>query len=133
MIVRDANSRDFASIEAMHGAMDVGYILPDLKSPLFFVRKVAENGTGVMGACFLRLNAECFLWLHPALGPNVKLDVMEALQPQTFADAWRQGIDQIEARIPETIERRFQKRLKQLGWKRGSPDWHTWGRNIDGA
>jgi hypothetical protein len=126
MIVRDADSSDFSRIAGIHEAMGSDYRLPELGHPLFFVRKVVENGGEVVGACFLRICAETYLWLAPELSPRCKMDAMNLMQPEVLRAAWQNGLDDIEARIPETIERRFQKRLAQLGWTPNRSGWHPW-------
>ncbi len=131
MNVVDADATDFPAIEDIHKGMGMDYQLPDLNSPLFFVKKVVKDEQGrVLGACFLRLSAECYLWLRPDCGPRQKMDAMEAMQPEVLEGAWEKGIDDIEARIPGDLERRFQKRLKQLGWSRDREDWHPWSRST---
>ena len=127
MIVRDARPEDFGAIEQIHAKMGMDYALPALGQPLVFVRKVTTDDSGkVIAACFLRLCAECYLVLEPDLAPRIKLETMTAMQPEVFRAAWANGIDDIEARIPETVERRFQKRLKQLGWTPNRSGWHPW-------
>lgn len=136
MIIRDAKPEDFAAIEMIHGAMQNDYLFPFAvnsegkreDSPLFFVRKVAEEDGRVVGACFLRLTAETYLWLTPELDAAEKMKAMQQMQPAVLFEAYSQGIDDIEARIPETVERRFHKRLKQLGWFKARPGWFPWSR-----
>jgi hypothetical protein len=127
MNVRDAQPEDFIAIEQIHAKMGMDYQLPDLGQPLFFVRKVTEDESGqVIGACFLKIAAECYLWLDPDLAPKAKMETMQQMQPEVFRAAWMNGIDDIEARIPETIEQRFHKRLRQLGWTPNREGWHPW-------
>lgn len=133
MIVRDALPSDTQAISDFHKSSGIDYRFPDLEHPLFFVRKVAERDGAVVGACFLRITAETYLWLDPSLRPNVKLELMQVLQPEVLAAAWRAGIDDIEARIPETVQRRFSKRLKQLGWTPNRSGWHPWTRETSHA
>ncbi|HZP06798.1 MAG TPA: hypothetical protein VFB43_18000 [Terracidiphilus sp.] len=130
MIVRDATFEDSSTISEIHAAMGLDYRLPDLNSPLFFVRKVAERDGIVRGACFLRICAECYLWLAPEQTAPDKMRTMEALQPEILRAAWAKGLDDIEARIPETLERRFHKRLTQLGWTANRNGWHPWSRET---
>lgn len=127
MTVKDAAPDDFPEIARIHDAMGLDYRLPDLSNPLFFVRKVAENGGGgIMGACFLQLAAECYLWLPPNLEPRDKVTVMKALQPEVLKAAWANGLDRVEARIPAEVERRFEKRLRLLGWTPDRAGWRPW-------
>lgn len=125
-MIRDANSHDFPQIARIHAAMGADYQLPELEHPLFFVRKVAVQPEGVSAACFLRLSAECYLWLDPSLSPREKMSTMLELQPVVLSEAYSKGIDDIEARLPETVHRRFQKRLTQLGWTPNRSGWHPW-------
>jgi hypothetical protein len=127
VIVRDAKPEDFAEIERIHAAMGMDYQLPDLAHPLFLVRKVTLDDNGeVIGACFLRITAETYLWMSPDIAPRCKMDVMNKMQPEVLRAAWQNGLDDIEARIPETVERRFQKRLNQLGWSKNRSGWFPW-------
>jgi len=129
MRVRDADETDYPVIQEIHRQMGMDYSLPDLHSPLFFIKKVVENDEGkVVGACFLRISAETYLWLSPDSKPREKVDSMLQMQPAILGAAWDNGIDLIEARIPEETERRFRKRLKQLGWTQNREGWHPWSR-----
>lgn len=104
------------------------YRLPDLESPLFIVKKLVEEDGKVIGACLLRLTAETMLLLSPDLGPVKKMDAMEAMQPEVLHTAWSQGLDDIEARIPDETEAIFEKRLHQLGWTKNRDGWNAWTR-----
>lgn len=129
--VRDANPTDYPAIEEIHAEMGMDYQMPNLDSPLFIVKQVYESKDGrALAACFLRLTAECYLWMDPDLSPRDKVTVMEALQPEVLRKAWLLGLDDIEARIPRDLEERFHKRLKQLGWDRDRPEWHPWSRST---
>ena len=127
MIVRDATPGDYPSIESIYRGMGMDYALPDLHSPLFLVKKVAsDEDNNLLGASFLRLQAECYLWLPYNLSPRMKVNVMREMQPEVLGEAWSKGLDCVEARIPRDIESRFHKRLQELGWSRDREDWHPW-------
>jgi hypothetical protein len=128
LIIRDATLADFEAIAEIHRAMGMDYVLPELSHPLFLVRKVAATETGVAAACFLRLTAETYLWMDPNLHPRDKVDTMNQLQPDVLHAAWSLGLDDVEARIPTEIERRFKKRLYCLGWTPNRRGWHPWSR-----
>jgi len=131
MSVRDSIPTDYPAIEGIHSGMGMDYRMPDLESPLFIVKKVYQDEDGrIKGACFLRLTAECYLWMSPDLSPRDKVSVMQAMQPEVLRSAWLLGLDDIEARIPRDLERRFHKRLKQLGWSQDRSDWHPWSRST---
>lgn len=130
-MIRDAEDDDLSQIEAIHGRMAMDYCLPDLNSPLFLVRKIKTDDSGkVISACFLRLTAETYLWIDTDLSPRQKLEAMQELQPAVLSEAYSKGLDDIEARVPETIERRFYKRLIQLGWQKCRSGWHAWSRET---
>lgn len=131
MSVRDAEDDDLPVIGDIHARVDMDYKLPELDNPLFFVRKVKIDDTGkVRAACFLKLQAETYLWLDPELSAQEKMRAMLELQPAVLSEAYSKGIDTIEARIPETVERRFLKRLVKLGWVRNRPGWFPWSKQT---
>jgi hypothetical protein len=128
-MVRDAVASDYPAIQEIHRLMGMDYQLPPLDSPLFFVKKVVEDDSGrVIGACFLRVLAETYLWLNPDTSPRDKMNAMGEMQPAILDEACHNGIELIEARIPEETERRFLKRLKQLGWQKNRSGWNPWSR-----
>ena len=132
MRIRDADAGDYSDVERLHGDMGIDYELPNLAHPLFVVQKVAYEDGRLLGACFLRLTAETYLWLDPALGPRAKMETMAALQPEVLAHASALGLDTIEACIPSEVEKRFAKRLIRLGWERCKDKWHQWSRLTRG-
>ncbi len=127
MTVRDLNSDDFPAVQAMHEEMGLDFQFPNLRNPLFFVKKAVCDDSGrVLAVCCLRLTAETYLWLDQSQNARGKMDAINALQPPILAAAWANGLDEIEARIYETVETRFQKRLNQLGWVKNRSGWHPW-------
>lgn len=131
MFVRNSVPSDAQFIQKAHEASGIDYRLPDLESPLFFVKKTVEDDDGnVIGACYLRLTAETYLWLDPKLNPKGKVEAMSAMQPEVLTSAWSLGIDDIEARIPEGIEKIFKRRLHQLGWEKDRSGWNPWSRST---
>lgn len=130
-MVRDANSSDLPVIEAIHQASGADYRLPDLNSPLIVAKKVSVGANGVVGTCFLRLTAETYLILDPNLDPKEKFASIEELQSEILLEAYRLGLDDLNARIPPEITKRFTKRLIQLGWQIGRPDWSAWSISCE--
>ncbi len=128
--VRDALKTDFPVVEVMHRMGGLDYQLPDLTSPLVLVHKVCEGPEGVVGSCFLRLTAETFLLLDTSLSAYRQLKTVQALQPAILLEAYRLGLDDLNARIPETIERKFTNPLNQLGWTKARPGWSAWSRQC---
>lgn len=126
IIVRDALAGDFERLRAIHEQQGIDYAFPDLDSPLFFVKKVAETDGEVTGALVLRLCAETLLLLAPG-APRDKFAAMEALQESVLREAYARGLDEIHAAIPEIG---FDRRLRQLGWEKDRPGWHLWTRQT---
>jgi len=46
------------------------------------------------------------------------------------AEAWEKGIDQIVCWVPETVEKKFAKRLRAMGFSRDRDGWHSWSRET---
>lgn len=129
--VRDALKTDFPVIAALHSSGGLDYRLPELDSPLILAHKVIEGPEGVIGSTFLRLTAETFLLLDPALDPLRKFSSIQALNDAICLEAWRLGLDDLNARIPPEITQRFAKRLHQLGWEQGRSGWVAWSRELN--
>lgn len=127
MTVRDLEPSDFPAVQTMHEEMGLDFRFPDLSHPLFIVKKAAFDDSGKLcGVCVLRLTAETMLWLDPSETARGKMETITSLQPAILQAAWANGLDEIEARIFETVETRFQKRLNQLGWSKNRSGWHPW-------
>lgn len=130
-MIRDAEPEDYPAIQRIHAEMGMDYALPELDGALFFVKKVTvDENDNVIGACFLRIAAECYLWLSPELSPRDKVSTMSAMQPEVLSAAWQNGLDFVEARIPVEIEVRFQKRLRLMGWSPNRDGWRPWTVNT---
>lgn len=131
MIVRDYNpDTDKAAIEALHKEMQMDYKLPDLDSPLFIVKKVYVDGIRIVGAEFLKMQAEAYLLLCCDLDSVEKTRVIAHLSRETEREAYNQGLDTLVAYIPEDISTRFSKRLTLLGWDKARKGWVTWFREL---
>ena len=130
-MIRDYRPEDYAAVKALHAESGIDYALPDLAGPLFIVKKVVEVDGRVVAACALRIEAETYLWCGGS--PEDKMAAMLAMQPEILSDAWMLGIDNVVAWIPEAVEERFEKRLKQLGWARDRDGWHSWSRATERA
>lgn len=129
-MVRDAIATDYPVIEALHQAMGSDYRLPALSSPLIVANKVVLGPEGIVGSLFLRLTAETFLLLDPMLAPREKFSAIQSLNDAIVLEAWRLGLDDLNARIPPEITQRFTKRLLQLGWEQARPGWTEWSKCV---
>lgn len=130
-MIRDYRAEDFEQVKALHEASGIDYKMPDLDAPLFVVKKVVEVDGRVVACCALRIECETYLWCGG--GPEEKMDAMLAMQPEILEEAWLLGIDNLVCWLPQDIERRFEKRLKQLGWEPCRDGWHSWSRNTERA
>jgi hypothetical protein len=129
--VRNAIQSDIPIIEALHYAVGRGFSLPDLHSPLILTNKVIIGPEGVVGSCFLQLTAEAVMILDPALDPSRKFSAIQQLNDAVTLEAWRLGLDDLNARTSPETTKRFSKRLIQLGWHQSRPGWSAWSRRVD--
>jgi hypothetical protein len=127
-VVRDYRTEDFEQVKALHEASGIDYQMPNLDGALFLVKKVVEVDGRVVACCALRIECETYLWCGG--GPEEKMDAMLAMQPEVLDAAWMSGIDNVVAFIPNDVEARFEKRLRQLGWDRYRDGWHGWTRKT---
>ncbi len=127
-MVRDYQPADREALEAIHSKQGLDYRMPDLNHPLFFVKKVLCNGDKVVAAIVLRICAETMLLIDPEQEPQEKLTEMVELQSSVLSEAFKKGLDEIHAVIPEIG---FDKRLLQYGWTKDRPNWHLWTRQTD--
>lgn len=130
MIVRDYSPADLPAIEVLHRQMWMDYKLPALESPLFIVKKVYEQEGRVIGAEFLKIQAEAYLMLDCNLDPVEKTRVIAHLSHAVERDAFNRGLDTLVAYIPEEISTKFTKRLNLLGWDKARTGWVTWFREL---
>ena len=127
-MIRDLQFSDIEDVEKIHRQSGLDYRMPDLKSPLFPIKKICVKDGEVLGAVALRLCAETFLWLDKQRRPQEKLQTMNDLQREVLADAWKNGLDEIHAAIPPIG---FDKRLRQLGWEPDREGWVLWTRRTE--
>jgi len=132
MIIRDYDSRDLPEIQRIHELKSIDYALPDLHSPLFLVKKVAEEKGRVVMALGAYIQAETYLWMDPGdwASPREKLKVLHNLQAEFLNDLYLKGVDCAVAYVPQEIEKHFGKRMTALGWSQNRDGWRTWGRST---
>lgn len=125
-MVRDYLASDRQKLAEIHQKSGLDYQFPDLDHPLFFVRKVAEDETGIRGAAVLKICAETMLLLGDG-HPKERFEIIKSLQDAVCAEAYMKGLGEIYADVPEIG---FDKRLRQLGWEKDRPGWHLWTRST---
>lgn len=134
MLIRQYRPADLAALRRMHSAQGLDYELPEpLEHPLLLSKLVVEGEDGkVMMASLLRLTAEAYLLADPqADDPRGRWCALQSLHEAVRQDAFRQGLDDVQAFVPPDIARRFRKRLVKLGWLRSA--WEPWTRSTLGA
>jgi hypothetical protein len=111
--------------------MDMDYRLPAIDSPLFIARKLYVDDNGrVIGAEFLKLQAEAYLMLSCELDAVSKTRVIAHLSREVEREAYNQGLDTLCAYIPSDVSKKFTKRLELLGWDKARKGWVTWFREL---
>lgn len=134
MTAEDLTPDMYAEALDLHARNGIDYKLPDLDSHTLLVKKAVTDSTGnLKGFCVLRLTAECMLTLDPDLRPEEKMEVMTTLSPVVIGEAWRLGLDDVMSTIPEGVEKRFTKRLGELGWSKDRDGWALWSRPTEAA
>jgi len=141
MQIRQYHEADLDSLRQIHAAQGFAYPLPDLRNPLFVTKLVLtesdfaapeknaaeqsptetepRSGTEkIRAAAFLRLTAEAYLLLDPAITPHEKMRAILALHAATEREAWRRGLEDVHAWLPPSIAKKFARRLTPLGWQR---------------
>jgi hypothetical protein len=130
MIVRAYKPSDRDAIEKIHARMGMDYRLPDLEGPdASYVQVVEEYGM-VIGASMNRVIAESYVWIDPTLDPRDKFTAIRLGQAAMLQEARKRGWRECIAMIPEFMEKKFQKRLKQLHWSPQRDGWNLWGREV---
>lgn len=127
-MIRDLRLEDVEAVKDIHKAQGFEYAIPDLTSPLIFVKKVREVDGRVVAAMFLRITAETFLIC--AGSPVEKGRAIEELQPEVIGDAWEKGLSEIVCVIPPEISESFAPVLKRMGWYR-TREWPMWQKDLD--
>jgi hypothetical protein len=104
--------------------------LPDLKSHLFFIKKVVEDTKGnVAMAGLARITCEPFLLLdHQAENPAWRWQQLQNLSEVLCDTARTKGLRDVTTWIPPEKEVRFGERLEALGFIR-SP-WVSYTRKL---
>lgn len=120
-----------AALQSIHRRQSIDYSFPDLKSPLFDTKLVAENDNGIVTqGLLLRITCEAYLLLDPDAGtPMERWGLFQSLHRAAAKRAWERGFDDVHAYVPPEIERHFAKRLQRLGWQRDR--WQSYFRNIE--
>ncbi len=136
MRIRAYESSDLTAVRAIFDAQQLGYEMPDLEKPTFFIRLVGEEGGKVVQAAFAHLTAEIyFLQDRTHATPQERHLNFIAMQDVGRELAWKPGgVDDLHAFLPPQLERAFGKRLMAHGWKKALwPCYFAELENPDGS
>lgn len=126
MIVREYNWSDIDEVSRIHKAQNLGYELPDLFSPMLVVKKVAMEGSEIVGAAFLRLTSEAYVVIDPEAEKRAK--IFFALHENVRQKAALVGLDDVNAWLPPQMADKFGHQIMRLGWKR--QQWPSFSREV---
>ena len=131
-MIREFQPSDLETLRQIHRAQNFKYDFPDLENPNFVVRLVSAGDDGrVQMALLGHRTVEAYLLATPSADPRQRY--MEFLELHNAAcDAGAAlGYEDAQAFLPPEIERRFGKRLAQLGWNRYvGAEWKCYGRSL---
>jgi hypothetical protein len=99
-------------------------------NPLFMINAVVENpeGRAAMMA-FTKIQGELFLLLdHEAASPEELWKWLQEFKAYMAHEAWKHGLEQLSAWVPEKVEASFAKRLRDLGFVKSS--YVCWTLNL---
>ncbi len=138
MRIREYSERDLHALREIHARQGFKYALPDLNEPLFVTKLVVtdKESSGIeediVGAALLRLTAEAYLLLDPRYGtPRERWQALLSLHAAAEQDAWRRGLEDVHAWLPPGLEKKFGKRIEQLGWVRDDA-WTPYCHKLSG-
>jgi hypothetical protein len=109
--------------------MGLDYQCPNFDSPLFLIKKVFVDDVRCIAASVVKIRAEGMLLVDPEVRPELKMLAMCELQRETLTEAWRRGLDEIDAAVPDVLQ--FQKRLRELGWTAEREGWTVWTHKTE--
>lgn len=118
--VRNYTMDDLSEIQRLHGASGLpANCLPQVESPLFFLRKVIEDNGRVALTSFLKLTAESFILVdHEHETPEWRWQALQKLAAVTLSEAATKGVEDVTAWPPPALEKSFGPRLIDLGFRK---------------
>jgi hypothetical protein len=129
MIIREYTDTDLDCLKDLHKRSGFKYPFPDVAD--FFSRRVVESGEGIGMVSLLKLTAEAYLICDPDWRtPAWRMEALNQIQIVANHDAKDKGVVEAVAFIPPNIESTFKRRLKQMGWSRNKPSWHSYWRPV---
>jgi len=129
-MIRDFKKADRQLLEGIYRASGFDYEFPDLDDPLFIIKKVMDDGNVHQGIA-VKIEATVYLWVSAKWGtPQERWERLQELIEVTKKEAWEKGLDTLTCVIPPELEKRFAKRLRQIGMTRDRP-WPKWSFDLN--
>lgn len=101
-----------------------------MNAPLFFMRRVIDDGGRIALASFLKLTAEAFVFVdHEYADPERRWLALQKLTASTLSEAAKKGVEDVTAWLPPTLDRSFGERLIALGFSK-SP-WPSYSATLE--
>jgi hypothetical protein len=129
MEIREYRLADLDRIKAIHKKQGFQFDFPDLTDPTFAVGCVAAKNDEAQMATFLRVTAEAYLFVDPQAGtPRERWQALLQVHEQVRQQAASLGLSQVQAFLPPELGKRFDRRLKKLGWQQET--WRSYGFRL---
>jgi len=138
-MIRPFTEKDLETAKEIHRANELPEgCLPQLNievdgrtvpNPLFIINAVYEHqGVPAMMA-FCKMQGELFLLLNHEVGtPDERWQWLLEFKGWFALEAWKLGLEQLSAWLPEEIDKSFAKRMEGMGFKK-SP-YVCWTLNL---
>jgi hypothetical protein len=118
--VRPMEEEDVPELQRIHAREGWNYRFPEVATPLFPVRTVAEDMGRTVIASVVKVEAEVYLWMDHTWGtPAERWEALQEMHKEVIERANRIGFDSLYCVLPPEIAKSFGPRLEELGW---SPD-----------
>ena len=131
-MIRAYQSSDLQALREIHGRQGFRYDFPDLENPNFVVRLISAGDDGRARMALLgHRTIEAYMLVAPGGRPQEKFDEFVELHNAACDAGAALGYEDAQAFLPPEIERRFGKRLAQLGWSQYvGPEWRAYSREL---
>lgn len=130
-MIRNLRQEDVVCIRGLwESAALPANCLPDTEDPIFIIKKCVEEPSGkvAMAAC-IKLTSEAYLLVDHECGDAPwRWETLRELTEAVIQEAKEVGIQDLTCWIPPHLEKRFGRRLTELGFVK-SP-WQSYSRLL---
>ncbi len=131
--VRWYKAEDLEALRRIHASMGFAYELPDPRGRNVVARFVGVDGGEPVAAVMGRRTAEAYFLLKPGWGtPAERYRIFLELHNRACDTGRLLGLEDVNVFLPPRIERRFGKRLLDLGWQsyEDGAEWRCYTKEI---